>query len=52
MQKLKDLLAITIIASIAGVVITLSFMFAVVMIPVMITGIIYCYIKDERCGKC
>jgi hypothetical protein len=48
MQEIKDILATLIISLIVGVTITLSFMFAVVMIPLAIGGVIYCYVKDEK----
>ena len=48
MQDLKDVLAILMIAVIVAIVVALSFMFAVVMIPMAIMGVIYCYVKDER----
>ena len=48
MQDLNDVLAILMIAVIVAIVVALSFMFAVVMIPMAIMGVIYCYVKDER----
>jgi|LWDU01.1.fsa_nt_gi predicted membrane protein len=48
MQELKDILSIIMIAIIVAVVITLSFMFAMVLIPLAIGGAIYCYVKDEK----
>jgi len=51
MQAIKDILATIIIFLILGAVVAGAFVFALLWIPVITAGIIWCYVKDERSCK-
>jgi hypothetical protein len=48
MHQIKDILATILIFLIIGMVVSVSFIFALVIIPITLIGVIYCYVKDER----
>jgi len=48
MQKLKDILTTAIIILIIGMVAALGFAFLLMLIPIIIIGTVWCYVKDER----
>jgi hypothetical protein len=48
MQEIKDILATLILFIIVSAVVSVSFIFMLVLIPLSIAGGIYIYVKDER----